>query len=452
MVAGFSLPQGDPELLGALATTFGTASTDLTTEQGNVETGVAGALETWQATRSQEFEDAGRGIAGTLGGASGVVDAAQGQLSGYARRLQTAREDIEDLEIRAQQELDRMDGVDADDEDHDTVQGQVDTEVARLRQQAQEIRDEVERDATATAGALDAGSEILVPGSGELTPDQVAQRVHGSTGVSGTSTPLAEGTLSTESAWEALESVSQPAESLTDSALDSWLGFRPPVGEGSVSMTLFTLGQVQFGASTVASWMADHRYSHFRPIDAAGRVVSPNMGFWQRLRHGAGRFPTAQGLSPWQRVRGFDPRGHFSARPWHGGNASRWSTAGRWLGRGGTVFTAATSGWNEWNESSNYPTDERVGRTVTVSAATTGGAMLGAKGGAWAGGAIGTAIMPGVGTVIGAGLGALIGGFVGSQAGAWVGDQLKDIGGDIADGVSDAWDSAGDFVDDITPW
>lgn len=452
MATGFGLPQGDPGLLDALATTFDTASGDLTTEQGNVESGVEQTMTTWRATRSQEFEDAGRGIAGTLGGASGVVDAAQEQISGYARRLRAAREDIEGLERLAERQLNRMDGVDADDEDHDTIQGQVDTEVARLRQQAQEIRDEVERDATATAGALDAGTEILVPGAGQLTPEQVAQRVHGSTGVSGTRTPLAAGTLTTESAWEALESVSQPAESLTDSALDSWLGFRPPVGEGSVSMTLFALGQVQFASSSVASWMADHRYSHFRPIDAAGRVVSPTMGFWQRLRHGAGRFPTARGLSPWQRLRGFDPRGHFSARPWHGANASRWSTAGRWLGRGGTVFTAATSGWNEWNESSNYPTDERVGRTVTVSAATTGGALLGAKGGAWAGGAIGTAIMPGVGTVIGAGLGALIGGFVGSQAGAWVGDQLKDIGGDIADGVGDALDSAGDLIDDITPW
>ncbi|WP_298885187.1 hypothetical protein [uncultured Serinicoccus sp.] len=452
MVAGFGPPQGDPALLDSLATTLATVSGDLTTEQGHVESGVEQTLGTWRATRSRDFEDAGRGIAGTLGGASGIVDAAQEQVGGYARRLRNAIEDIEDLERRAQQQLDRMDGVDTDDEGHDTLQGQVDGEVARLRQQAQEIRDEVERDATATAAALDAGTEILVPGAARLTPDQVALRVHGSTGVSAAGAPLATGTLSTQSAWEALESVSQPATNVGETALDSWLGFRPPVGEGSVSMTLFTLGQVQFGASTVASWMADQRYSHFRPIDAAGRVVSPNMGFWQRLRHGAGRFPTARGLSPWQRVRGFDPRGHFSARPWHGAPASRWSTAGRWLGRGGTVLTAATSGWDEWNESANYPTDERVGRTVTVSAATTGGALAGAKAGAWAGGAIGTAIMPGVGTVIGAGLGALIGGFVGGSAGAWVGDQLKDIGGDIADGVGDALDSAGDLIDDITPW
>ncbi|OLT44645.1 hypothetical protein BJF86_11870 [Serinicoccus sp. CNJ-927] len=452
MVAGFSYPDGDPGGLDGVARSLGTLSGDLTTEKGNVSSGVATTLRTWEATRSGDFEDAGRGITGTLDGASGVVDAAQEQVSGFARRLRNAREDIDELERQAQRQLDRMDGLDSEDDDYDDTRTSVDTEVARLRRQAQEIRDEVERDATSTAGALDAGTEILVPEAGTLSPDQVARRVHGSTGVSGTSTPLAAGELSTEDAWEALSGVSEPAASLGDQALESWLGFRPPVGDGSVSMTLFALGQVQFGTSTVASWMADQRYSHFRPIDAAGRTVSPNMGFWQRLRHGAGRFPTARGLSPWQRARGFDPRGHFSARPWHGGQASRWSTAGKWLGRGGTVLTAATSAWDEWNESANYPTDERVGRTVTVSATTTGGALLGAKGGAWAGGAIGTAICPGVGTVIGAGVGALIGGFVGSQAGAWVGDRLKDVGGDIADGVGDALDAAGDFVDDITPW
>ena len=77
MVAGFSYPDGDPGGLDGVARSLGTLSGDLTTEKGNVSSGVATTLRTWEATRSDDFEDAGRGITGTLDGASGVVDAAQ---------------------------------------------------------------------------------------------------------------------------------------------------------------------------------------------------------------------------------------------------------------------------------------------------------------------------------------------------------------------------------------
>ena len=133
MVAGFSYPDGDPGGLDGVARSLGTLSGDLTTEKGNVSSGVATTLRTWEATRSGDFEDAGRGITGTLDGASGVVDAAQEQVSGFARRLRNAREDIDELERQAQRQLDRMDGLDSEDDDYDDTRSSVDTEVGPRR-------------------------------------------------------------------------------------------------------------------------------------------------------------------------------------------------------------------------------------------------------------------------------------------------------------------------------
>ena len=132
MVAGFSYPDGDPGGLDGVARSLGTLSGDLTTEKGNVSSGVATTLRTWEATRSGDFEDAGRGITGTLAGAAGVVDAAQEQVSGFARRLRNAREDIDELERQAQRQLDRMDGLDSEDDD-DGIRSSVDTEVGPRR-------------------------------------------------------------------------------------------------------------------------------------------------------------------------------------------------------------------------------------------------------------------------------------------------------------------------------
>lgn len=248
------------------------------------------------------------------------------------------------------------------------------------------------------------------------------------------------------------ENADSMTPALLEKFLEEWGGFKPPTEDDPVLQSLFWIGQAQFGASSAASWLADGRYGMFRPINALGHTVSKNLGFWQRLKYGAGRFPTQKGLNWYQRIAGFKPKGHFSARPWNGANASKWSTAGKWLSRGGTALSFATSAYSEWGDSAKYPTDERIGRTVTKGATTAAGAWAGGQAGAWAGGAIGTAICPGVGTVIGAGVGGLIGGFAGSKAGEWVGDKAKDVGGAVGDAVGDGVDKAGEILDDITPW
>lgn len=453
MVDGFHHPEGDVGGLDITARRLGLLGADLKDHNRTVANGFQAALRTWRATRAADFRDAGTGIEGALDGAVSIVSAAEEQVSNYVRRLRNAREDIDELRRQAQSQLSGLDTLKPDDPEWATTRSRVNGAVERLRDQAEEIRNSMRREAGATASALDAGTRLLLPDSSRLSPEQVAQKVHGSSPVAAAGSLLDSGVLTEQAAWKGLSDVTEAGSSLAETFVDKWGGFKPPTADDPVSMTLFTLGQAGFGASSVASWLADQRYAHFRPINSAGQTIPKgNLGFWRRLKLGAGRLPTSQGLTPWQRVTRFDPKGHFSARPWYGAQHRSWNTTSKWLGRAGVVVTGATSAWGEWQKSANYPTDERIGRTATVTATTTTGAVVGAKAGAWAGGAIGTAICPGIGTVIGAGVGGLIGGFVGSEAGAWVGDQLKDIGGEVGDVVGDAVDSVGDAVDSITPW
>ncbi|GAA1825367.1 hypothetical protein GCM10009771_26150 [Nesterenkonia flava] len=115
-----------------------------------------------------------------------------------------------------------------------------------------------------------------------------------------------------------------------------------------------------------------------------------------------------------------------------------WSTAGKWIGRAGSVLTAATSFVGSWNEdSAKHPSmhgAEKGARAAVDAAATTAGAWAGAKGGAAVGAAIGTALGP-AGTVVGGIVGGVIGGMAGGAVGDKVGDLAKGAVSSITDGV-----------------
>lgn len=226
------------------------------------------------------------------------------------------------------------------------------------------------------------------------------------------------------------------SDSLLEQFWKNWGGFAPPGQHDPVSLALYAAGLLGTAGGYLASWMTTVNNGIFRPLGPDGRIMSPRaLSFLERLRAGAGRFPTARGLSTWEKIKGFDKAGNWKAKGWRGLERGRWETGGKWVGRAGTFLAGASSAWGEWQADSKLPTDQRAGEALTKGASTAAGTWAGGEAGAWAGGAIGTAICPGVGTVIGAGLGGLIGGFAGSQAGAWVGDKIKGIGGAIGKGI-----------------
>ena len=222
------------------------------------------------------------------------------------------------------------------------------------------------------------------------------------------------------------------------------LGFLPPdFADGDdVGAWLFGLGGLGLGAGV--SWMVNSRYGVFQP-----RVN--------------GRFGTARGMTFWQRAwAATDPK-NFHATSYNAAVRNGWAEAGKWAGRAGTVVTAVSAGWNQWQADSDDPTMgdvEQGTRAATMGATTAAGAWAGAQGGAWAGGAIGTAICPGVGTVVGGVVGGIVGGAVGGFVGSEVGQAVLDPVGDAADAaadwagdqLSDAGDALSDVGDAISFW
>lgn len=215
------------------------------------------------------------------------------------------------------------------------------------------------------------------------------------------------------------------------------LGFLPPdFADGDdVAAWLFGLGGL--GAGAGVSWMINSRYGIFQP----------------RIN---GRFGSASGMTFWQRAWAATDAKNFHATSYNAAVRNGWATAGKWAGRAGTVVTAVSAGWNQWQADADDPTMgdvEQGTRAATMGATTAAGAWAGAQGGAWAGGAIGTAICPGVGTVVGGVVGGLVGGavggFVGSEAGQAVLDPVGDAADAAADWAGDQLSDAGDALSDV---
>lgn len=450
MVAGFEHPEGDPAALDRAATQLGTMAGDLDSEAGTVRTGFSHALEQWKARRAEGFRSAGTTIDQSLNVGSGILEGAAAALGIYAGVLKTATDEIDHLKQQAEHQLTsaRQDTSGPDRGPDPSVRAAAENAVEKLRREAERIREDTKSKASDAAATLNGAAGKLVPGGEGLSPADIATRVHSASGVDNARRAMAQDKLTLPDAWAALGGdPQQQAQNPLKRFFDTWGGFKPPDSQDPVSSSLYALGRLGTAGGRVAAWMTKVNHGRFLPRGADGRLIKiAGMSYWERLRAGAGRFPTAKGLSPWQRVRGFDKGGNFGAKGWRGAEYGRWSTAGKWVSRGGTVITAATSGWSEWQDSAGFPTDERAGRAVTKGATTAAGAWAGAEVGAWAGGAIGTAICPGVGTVIGGFVGGVIGGFAGSSLGSWAGDQIKDIGGEIGDKVGDGVKKVGGWL------
>lgn len=436
MVEGFEDPPGDAGALNNASSGLLSIEQDLTTESSTVQRGFAEALEDWHANRADGFRSAGTSTAQALDAGVGLLEGAATALGVYAGALRQATDDIADLRRQADRAL--ADAGDGPPGPGGATGGGEDprAKVERLRREADAIRADLKSKAATASSALSSATGKLVPGGESLSPEDIARRVTQASGVDAARRAMAQGTLTAEGAWAALgggKSQQNPLESF----FDTWGGFKPPTTDNPVDRSLYVLGRLGWAGGKMASWMTKVTHGTFSPRGPGGRFVSvANMSFLDRLKAGAGRFPTAKGLTRWQQLKGFDKGAAFNAKGWRGGQYGRWSTAGKWLGRGGTALAFASAGWSEWQDSAGYPTDERVGRTVTKAATTAAGGWAGAEVGAWAGGAIGTAICPGVGTVIGAGIGGLIGGFAGSKLGGYVGDKIKDVGGEIGHGIA----------------
>lgn len=441
MVAGFDPPAGDPGSLDRAVTALGELEGHLRGQVTTLQHGSDAALATWQGPRAQDFRYAATGLREVAHDAVGSIGGAIDALGTYATQLRKATEEIADLRRQALQRhassSEDVAALPADDPVAMQIQQHAALAIQALREQADDARRRLHSHAHEAAATLDGVTEGIVPGASSLTPQQVANRVHAQSGVQDARSAMAADQLSAADVWAVLE----PLRSLGKAFVDQWGGFKPPDGMGPVSGALYALGLGGTGAGIASDTMLKGVLQNFQPRGP--------LGTWGPV--GRGPF-TQPGLNFWQRLKAANTDTNWKAKPYQALERDKWATGGKWIGRAGTVLTAASSAWDEWSADDAYPTDERAGRAVTKGVSTAAGAWAGAEGGAWVGGAIGTAICPGVGTVVGGFVGGVVGGFAGSQVGSWVGDEVKDIGGKIGDKAGDAVDAIGDAASKLKFW
>jgi hypothetical protein len=192
---------------------------------------------------------------------------------------------------------------------------------------------------------------------------------------------------------------------------------------------------IAFGASEWTSRYASQNWMKTLP------------GYWIREPRYVSPYTRSTPSGGTTRVSGYVRRGVWAGPQTVPDSATRaqWASRANTFGKFGTVTAFATAGVGQYFDDLDDPslnTSERAGR-IGMQTATVGGASaLGGWGGAAGGAAIGTMICPGVGTVIGGVIGGIAGGALAGGIVDKFNDGLVDLGGDIADGVSD-------FVGDI---
>lgn len=221
------------------------------------------------------------------------------------------------------------------------------------------------------------------------------------------------------------------------------LGLLPQSGDTD-DLAWWALGGLGTGFGVWADWRRRLGIGRFAPRGADGRFL-----------------PIQQ---PWYRHALQAPNDrHWVAKPHQAQSYSALGTAGKWVGRAGTVVAVGSAAWSQWEADADDPSlgdAERVGRAATSGVATGAGAWAGAAVGVKGGAVIGMAVGGPVGAVVGGAVGGLIGGAIGSAAGQAVGDAVKDWAGEatqaVTDTVGDAWDAAGDglasFGDAVSFW
>lgn len=218
----FAPPPGDAAALKAAAKTFHDAATALDANAGQAKTAVATALAQWHAPRTQQFRDAGAGMQAQLVMVITALGRAQQAVDAYAKALSTTCDDVADYQRQAaglQRSADtRSKQMAANDPQQDILFQHTSMQIGHLQQAAIEAKAGLARLGSKLAASIDMETNMAVPRSATLTPEQIRRRVDSSLGVVGLQGAAAHGTLSDAQAWAALTAA---AEAVPDKAVNA---------------------------------------------------------------------------------------------------------------------------------------------------------------------------------------------------------------------------------------
>jgi len=182
-------------------------------------------VETWNGSKSRDFERAGAGLQAELAVATTALGRVGTLLKSYATALASATQEIADAKTKADsaaQEMSKASGS-TDPADRQRVQhaGQRKT---FWEHHAVQVKDDLRRLAIKIAHQIDQETAQAVPGSERLSPSEIARKVQHELGTEGLDRPAALGFLDQGRAWGALAAAERavPENAVTATGGINW--------------------------------------------------------------------------------------------------------------------------------------------------------------------------------------------------------------------------------------
>lgn len=190
MSDAFTPPPGDGGALSSAARSLHSLATQLAADEKSAKSAVATALSEWHAPRTGDFRDAGAGMQAQLVMMATALGRVAQAVGTYGTAVERTCQDVAGFKRQA------------DPLQHDPAKNAA--KIAHLEELARQAKSDLTTLAGKLAAVIDMETNMAVPQSASLTPDQIRRRVDSSLGVAGIRAAAANGTLTDAQAWTAL--------------------------------------------------------------------------------------------------------------------------------------------------------------------------------------------------------------------------------------------------------
>jgi hypothetical protein len=227
LTRGLDPPAGDPDALAGAARQLRSLAEDLGRQEGTLRTGFSTALAEWHGARGEDFRRVSGGVQVIATSAGAALSEAADSLSRFADALRDARTTVASLASQAgevQAGSWRRSGYPAwvQPTTPDLLR-QANLNHARMECQAQAVHDDLRQFAVSTARRIADITDLGLPGSSTMSPQDIARRVQDTLGTTGLSAGGAQ-SLTADQAWQVLGPAADavPAEDVDSHGEPLW--------------------------------------------------------------------------------------------------------------------------------------------------------------------------------------------------------------------------------------
>lgn len=189
MSCAFDPPQGDAGTLKSASRTLQQAATDIAAGEKTTKGAVATALEEWHGPRTDDFRNAGAGIQAQLTGVAMALSRAAQAIGAYGTALDRVTTEVAGYKLQAEP-LQLHPAKNA-------------AKIAHLEGLATTAKTHLSTLNGKLASAVDMETNVAVPNSAKLSPDEIRRRVNSALGVTNLTTS-AGNAMTADQAWGAL--------------------------------------------------------------------------------------------------------------------------------------------------------------------------------------------------------------------------------------------------------